>query len=127
MGGQAAEHPPAARSSPPSQVPADDAGWSEAEQIIARCAFDRAQQRAIRGLVEAVQAHAQTLDGVESVWTLHDFLSIQRHAIEGRFDFRLSGLLFVFASLVRDELLSMEELEGLDAVKLAKIAAMSRI
>jgi hypothetical protein len=126
MGGQAAEHPPATLSSPPPQAPADDSGWSEAEQIIARCAFDRAHQRAIRALVEAVQAHAQTLDSVESVWTLHDFLSIQRHTIEGRFDFRLSGLLFVFASLVRDELLTMEELEGLDAVKLAKITAMSR-
>ncbi|MCU0530249.1 MAG: hypothetical protein MUD04_12370 [Cyanobium sp. Prado107] len=127
MGGQPAEHPSTIRSTPPSQSPADDAGWSETEQLVARCAFDRAQQRVIRGLVEAVQAHAQTLDGVESVWTLHDFLSIQRHAIEGRFDFRLSGLLFVFASLVRDELLTLEELEGLDAVKLAKIAAMSRI
>ncbi|MCP9927506.1 hypothetical protein [Cyanobium sp. CH-040] len=127
MGGQAAEHPSATRSTAPSQAPADDAGWSEAEQIIARCAFDRAQQRAIASLVQTVQAHARTLDSVESVWTLHDFLSIQRHAIEGRFDFRLSGLLFVFASLVRDELLTLEELDGLDAVKLAKISAMSRI
>ncbi|MEX1318027.1 MAG: hypothetical protein AB1Z22_13000 [Synechococcaceae cyanobacterium] len=133
--GQAAGHP----SVPPSAAPAtpapplaarqeetENAGWSEAELIIARCAFDRAQQRAIRGLVEAVQAQSRALDGVESVWHLHDFLSIQRHAIEGRFDFRLAGLLFVFASLVRDELLSLEELEGLEAVKLAKIAAMSR-
>jgi hypothetical protein len=95
--------------------------------MIARRAFDRAQQRAISGLVQAVQAQAQTLDSVDSVWMLHDFLSIQRHAIEGRFDFRLPGLLFVFASLVRDELLSMEELDGLDALKLAKIAAMARM
>ncbi|MFO8238771.1 MAG: hypothetical protein R6U00_11105 [Prochlorococcaceae cyanobacterium] len=114
-------------SSPPSAAAhGADSGWSEAEQIVARCAFDRAQQRAIRSLVETVQAHAYGLDSAESVWVLHDYLSTQRHTIEGRFDFRLAGLLIVFASLVRDGLLSMDELDGLDATKLAKIAALSK-
>lgn len=103
-----------------------DAGWTEAERIVARCAFDRAQQRAIRSLVETVQVHASGLDSVESVWVLHDYLSTQRYAIEGRFDFRLEGLLIVFAGLVRDGLLSLDELEGLEATKLAKIAALSK-
>jgi hypothetical protein len=110
----------------PEPAQASDAGWSEAERIVARCAFDRAQQRAIRSLVETVQVHAGGLDSVESVWVLHDYLSSQRHAIEGRFDFRLEGLLIVFAGLVRDELLSLDELQGLEATKLAKIAALSK-
>ncbi|TVS03454.1 MAG: hypothetical protein EA413_10580 [Cyanobium sp. PLM2.Bin73] len=113
-------------SNAPKPSQASDAGWSEAERIVARCAFDRAQQRAIRSLVETVQVHSSGLDSVESVWVLHDYLSTQRYAIEGRFDFRLEGLLIVFAGLVRDELLSLDELEGLDAVKLAKIAALSK-
>jgi hypothetical protein len=46
--------------------------------------------------------------------------------MEGRFDFRLDGILFVFASLVKDSLLQMDELVGLDAEKLAKISAMSQ-
>jgi hypothetical protein len=110
----------------PEPAQGSDPGWSEAERIVARCAFDRAQQRAIRSLVETVQVHAHGLDSVESVWVLHDYLSTQRHAIEGRFDFRLEGLLIVFAGLVRDQLLSLDELEGLDATKLAKIAALSK-
>jgi hypothetical protein len=57
---------------------------------------------------------------------IKDLLSIERHTIEGRFDFRLEGILFVFASLVKDELLQLQELEGLTADKLAKISAMSR-
>jgi hypothetical protein len=114
-------------SSPPTATTQGaEAAWSDAEQIVARCAFDRAQQRAIRSLVDTVQAHARDLDSVESVWMLHDYLSTQRHAIEGRFDFRLAGLLIVFAALVRDGLLSMDELAGLDATKLAKIAALSK-
>ena len=66
------------------------------------------------------------LTGRPRIWALHDFLSIERHSIEGRFDFRLEGILFVFASLVKDELLQLQELEGLTADKLAKISAMSR-
>lgn len=63
----------------------------------------------------------------EAVWQLHDFLSIQRHAIEGRQTFQLTGLLFVFADFVRDGLASIEELHGLSPDKLAKISAMARM
>jgi hypothetical protein len=62
---------------------------------------------------------------VEALWQLHDFLSTQRHDMEGRFDFRLEGILFVFASFVKDGLLAVDELEGLESDKLAKIQAMA--
>ena len=101
-------------------------GWTEPEQAVARDAFDRAYSRAVEQLVATVRARAGELSSADSVWQLHDFLSIERHTIEGRFDFRLDGILFVFASLVKESLLQLEELEGLDADKLAKIAAMSR-
>jgi hypothetical protein len=103
------------------------AGWTDAEQEIARRAFDQAHVRAVSGIIRAVQTHASQLESAEACWKLHDFLSIQRHEIEGRFDFRLPGLLFVFASLVKDGLLQLEDLEGLDQEKLNKIAAMARM
>jgi len=101
-------------------------GWTESEQGVARSAFGRAYERAVQLLVEQVQTRAVALHSAETLWQLHDFLSIQRHTMEGRFDFRLEGILFVFASLVKESLLDMDELAGLDAEKLAKIAAMSR-
>lgn len=101
-------------------------GWTEPEQAVARDAFDRAYGRAVDQLVASVQARAASLSSAENVWQLHDFLSIERHTIEGRFDFRLDGILFVFASLVKESLLQIDELAGLDAEKLAKISAMSR-
>jgi hypothetical protein len=101
-------------------------GWTETEQGVARSAFSRAYERAVEQLVEQVQTRAAGLTSADSLWQLHDFLSIQRHTMEGRFDFRLEGILFVFASLVKESLLQMDELVGLDAEKLAKIAAMSR-
>ena len=101
-------------------------GWSEAEQAIAKQAFDRAYGRAIEQLIQTVQNRSSALSSAEAVWELHDFLSIERHTVEGRFDFRLEGILFVFASLVKDDLLQLDELQGLTADKLAKIVAMAR-
>ena len=100
--------------------------WSEIEQAIARGAFEAAYGRALAQLIEQVQRQASSLGDADAVWALHDFLSIERHRIEGRFDFRLDGILFVFASLVKDDLLQLQELEGLTADKLAKVAAMAR-
>ena len=101
-------------------------GWSAAEQAIAREAFNRAYGRAIEQLVRDVQQRAGCLSSADTIWALHDFLSIERHTIEGRFDFRIEGILFIFASLVKESLLQLDELTGLDTEKLAKIAAMAR-
>ena len=101
-------------------------GWTETEQAVAREAFDLAYNRAVQKLVAEVRAKADELDSADTVWQLHDYLSIERHTIEGRFDFRLDGILFVFASLVKDSLLQIDELNGLEAEKLTKIVAMSR-
>jgi Photoprotection regulator fluorescence recovery protein len=101
-------------------------GWSASEQLVAREAFARAYDRAIQALSQEVHHRAATLDSAESIWSLHDYLSIERHKIEGRFDFRFDGLLFVFASLVKDDLLEAQELVGLSDDKLAKISAMAR-
>ncbi|MEI6829735.1 MAG: hypothetical protein WCK64_07780 [Synechococcaceae cyanobacterium ELA445] len=101
-------------------------GWNEEEEAVARYAFERAYNRAIEALVASVRQKAEGLDSVESLWQLHDFLSIQRHVVEGRFDFRLEGILFVFASLVKEDFLQLEELQGLDADKLSKISAMAK-
>ena len=101
-------------------------GWSLAEQDVARQAFEQAYQRTIERLIADLKQKASALSSAEAVWQLHDFLSIERHTIEGRFSFASEGILFVIASFVKDDLLQLDELEGLEAEKLAKIAAMSR-
>ncbi|MEB3165224.1 MAG: hypothetical protein VKO65_00990 [Cyanobacteriota bacterium] len=100
--------------------------WTDQEVEVARRAFDSAYERAITTLIRNLQQQASQLSSADSVWQLHDFLSIQRHGIEGRFDFRLEGILFVFASLVKEGLLEPAELQGLDREKHAKVMAMSR-
>jgi hypothetical protein len=102
-------------------------GWTEAEQRVANRAFAAAYARSIATLLTAVRGHVATIDTAEKLWDLHDFLSVHRHRIEGRFDSRQPALLFVFADLVREGLLTPAELEGLDSDKQAKIAAMVRM
>jgi len=101
-------------------------GWSAVEQDVARQAFEQAYQRTVERLISDLKGRVNGLSSADAVWELHDYLSIERHTIEGRFSFQTQGILFVFASFVKDELLQINELEGLDAEKLAKIAAMSR-
>ncbi|SBO44441.1 hypothetical protein [Cyanobium sp. NIES-981] len=100
--------------------------WTDREQMIARAALENARIRAVDILIARLRTSTEALASAEEVWQLHDFLSIERHTMEGRFDFRLGGILFVLAGLVKDELLAIEELEGLEADKLAKVKAMSR-
>lgn len=100
--------------------------WTDHELAVAREVFERAHGRAIQALIASVQRQSEELDSVDGLWQLHDFLSIQRHRIEGNFDFRLEGILFVFAGLVKEGLLEPSELKDLDDEKQAKIMAMAR-
>ena len=100
--------------------------WTELEQRIARTAFDNAHGRTMASLINEIQLQAALVDSSEALWQLHDYLSIQRHRIEGLFDFRPQPILFLFASLVKDKLLDLAELEGLADAKLAKIRAMAQ-
>jgi hypothetical protein len=99
--------------------------WSDQELAVARGAFDQACARAAEVLIAAVQRQAGEIQSLEALWQLHDFLSIQRHAIEGRSAFSLDGILFVFASFVKEGVLQLDDLQGLDAEKLSKVAAMA--
>lgn len=104
-----------------------DIEWSKTEKEVARVAFDRAYEREIASLVESVRDQVATIDNLEQLWQLHDFLSARRYEIDGKYDYRYSALIFVFAGLVREGWLSTAELEGLDSDKLSKIAALARM
>jgi len=105
----------------------DLVGWSSEEQTLARNAFDLAYGREIETLIHTLRNRFGSMASVDAVWDLHDFLSGKRHEMDGRYDFRFATLLFVFANLLKDGLLTLEELKGLSADKIAKITAMSRM
>lgn len=102
-------------------------GWSLQEQEIARRVFDLAYKRETADLIQMVSAQAGSITEVKDMWHLNDFLSAKRHEVDGKYDFRYPFLLVVFARLVKEGWVQMQELEGLDPSKRAKIAALSRM
>ena len=101
--------------------------WTDIEKTIARTAFDRAYGREIESLLKQVQEEATTLVELGDLWRLHDFLSAKRHQVEGKYDYQYSALPFVFAGLVKEGWLQLNELEGLSKDKLAKISSLARM
>ncbi|BEV36150.1 hypothetical protein [Synechococcus sp. M16CYN] len=103
-------------------TPAD---WTSQEEQVARHVFNIGKQRSIKLLISTLQSKCSTLDTDESVWTLHDFLSTERHIFEGRSEFDYNNILFTLADLLKRQLITLEEIKGLNPKKLAKIKAMS--
>lgn len=108
-------------------IQVSDVEWSAAEQELARQVFEKAYEREVNALIEEVRDKASTLTKLEDLWQLHDFLSARRHQIDGKYDYRCSMLIFVFAQLAREGWLHLEELEGLAKDKLTKVAALIRM
>jgi hypothetical protein len=106
---------------------AQDITWSDGEKKIARAAFDRAYNREIKTLIELVNNKNNQIATIEDLWHLNDFLSARRHEIDGKYDYQYSILIFVFAGLVKDGWLKIEELQGLNPDKIAKISALTRM
>ncbi|NCJ05104.1 hypothetical protein GS597_00935 [Synechococcales cyanobacterium C] len=108
-------------------MPVTDIEWSASEKKIARAAFERAYEREIEALMAEVKARAVDLSDIEDLWRLHDYLSARRHEIDGKYDYRYTMLLFVFSQLVREGWLQIDELQGLEASKRSKVAALARM
>lgn len=105
----------------------NDVDWSKTEKKIAHEAFEKAYEREIIALINEVREQASTIATPDDMWRLHDFLSARRHDLDGKYDYRYSVLVFVFSRLVREGWLHLAELNGLDADKLTKIAALARM
>lgn len=104
-----------------------DTDWSKTEQILARTAFDKAYQREVAALIQQVRAGASQIASLEDLWQLHDFLSTKRHEIDGKYDYQYSALIFVFAKLIKEGWLHLDDLNGLDPNKLTKITVLTQM
>ena len=95
--------------------------WSKGEKAVARRAFDDALSREFSALANEVRRRANSIAGPGDIWELHNFLSRQRKAIDEKYDYRFSVLVFIFARLINEGWLTEVELAGLDEEKLAAI------
>ena len=104
-----------------------DFTWSYGQKKAARVAFDLASQRDTRAIRREVEGMLQNSKEPRVVWQIEDYLYERRAEHDRVFDYRYSVLIFVFAGLVRDSLLSEEELEGIGQEKVEAIRTMLSI
>jgi len=102
----------------------NDLKWSGAEKKVAQRAFNAALEREYAKLLQQTREMVANMQAGADLWRLHDFLTDRRRKIDEKYDYRYSQLIFVFARLVREGWLSLEELEGLHEDKLSRIKAI---
>ncbi len=95
--------------------------WSKAEKKVARKAFDLAYERECASLIKEIQAKAEKLSDSEDIWKLHNFMEKEIKNIGQTYDYRYSVLIWVFARLVKDGWLTINDLKGLSEDKLNRI------
>ncbi len=99
----------------------NDFKWSGAEKQVAKRAFNAALEREYGKLLRQTREMAAQMQEGADLWRLHDFLTDKRRKIDEKYDYRYSQLIMVFARLIHEGWLSLEELQGLAEDKLATI------
>ena len=100
--------------------------WSKAEKQIARAAFDRALARECAHIMAAVRERAGSIQTMDDVWKLSDYLNELERELPEKYNYRYSRLISIFAWLINDGWLTIDELAGLAENKLAQIQWMTR-
>jgi len=93
--------------------------WSKAEKKIAKQAFDLAYKRKCQKIIEQIKK--RKLSNNEDIWTLGDYIHKKRKEIDRKFDYRYSQLILVFSTFIKENLLSLEDLAGLNNEKIDTI------
>ncbi|MEA3419360.1 MAG: hypothetical protein U9Q90_08170 [Campylobacterota bacterium] len=96
--------------------------WTKSQKKHAGELFDLALKREYDELIETINdTKVETRD---DVWELYEMLGKKRKELNGKYDYRYSQLIFVFAQLVRGGYLSLEELEPIGKEKQESIEKM---
>jgi Photoprotection regulator fluorescence recovery protein len=98
-----------------------DLKWSPAEKGVARKVFDEALRRELDAITQEAKRRARGIKVASELWELEDYLSESRKKINGKYDYRYSTLPIVFGQLLREGLISVDELRGLGDDKVAYI------
>jgi hypothetical protein len=103
--------------------------WTVQEISLVKAALANARNREVEAIVQVVRQRASKVTSLEDVWQLNDFLSARRFDLDGKYNDRDNDeeILFALAQLTKDGWLGAEDLVGLEASKLSKIAALTRV
>ena len=95
--------------------------WSKKEKSIARRAFENAYEKECSEIITEMRKKANEAGKPEHIWKLHDFLTEKRDETDDKYDYRYSMLILVFARLIKEGWMKLDDLEGLREEKIEKI------
>lgn len=95
--------------------------WSKSDKKIARELFELAKKRDYEDLLKLIQLKSQNLTTPQSIWDLKDFLNFKAKEFDQKYDYRYSILDDVFAKLILENLLNLNDLKLLSKEKQEQI------
>jgi len=95
--------------------------WSSIERAIARRCFERALRQELDAAIRSTKEIAAKIRQPSELWELEHHLTQIRKDIDRKYEYKYSKLVFVFADLVREGKLNIEDLHGLSEEKLRYI------
>ena len=96
--------------------------WTKTEKRDARELFDLAREREYKALIDEINTLQITVP--EEVWKLRDRLNHKAKAMDEKYDYRYSRLIYVFARLLYEGYLTEEELSVLGEEKVSAIVSL---
>lgn len=101
--------------------------WSNSDKQIARQAFKKAYEGEYAELLAKVREMADQAREPSDLWRIHDFLDRKRGQIDEKYDYRYSVLARVFARLVAEDRLTLDDLDGLGEDVLSEIRRLAQL
>ena len=102
-------------------------GWSTKEKQIAEKVLEKAYNEEVNSLINKVRQKITNITNLDELWQIHDLLSAKRYDLDGKYDSRETMLVFTFAQLLKENLIELDDLQGLEKNKLAKISSLAKI
>ena len=112
---------------PAQRAKTSETEWSKPEKEIARKAYRAAYNKEIMAIAENVRKTAAEINEPSDLWKIHDYLTEKRKETDEKYDYRYSVLILVFARLMYEGWVRLEDLEGLSDAKLQKIRAIAEL
>jgi len=91
--------------------------WSPEEKALARRVFELALKHELDQTIQAAKARAAKVKDPSELWDLEHWLTRRRNDIDRKYDYRYSVLPYVFAVLVREGRVSLDDLGELSEDK----------
>jgi hypothetical protein len=100
--------------------------WTKKEKTVARQAFENAYKKECVEIIKKIREIVSDAGEPDDIWGLYDFLDEKRKEINIKYDYRYSVLILVFARLLKEGWITVDDLEGLKEDKIDRIRHLGR-